>query len=222
LATMSHEFRTPLNAILGFADILSNQYLGPIGKSKYLEYATDIQDSGNYLLELVNDLLDLSTIEAGKQNLQKEPVSIEELIEDCSHIISEQAKLKNITFSANYSTWLPSIFGDPRSLKQILLNLFSNAVKFTPEGGDVTVSVLSENDEVILTVVDTGIGIDPEKIPLLTDPFVKAHEDPYLSNQGTGLGLTITKSLINLHDGTLDIASELGQGTTVTVMLPVG
>jgi PAS domain S-box-containing protein len=222
LATMSHEFRTPLNAILGFADILSNQYFGPIGERKYLEYATDIHDSGKYLLELVNDLLDISTIEAGKQNLQKEPVSIDALIEDCIHIVSEQAKQKNIAFINDAQSGLSSINGDSRAVKQILLNLFSNAVKFTHESGQVTVSTLSVNGHVVVNIVDTGIGIDPQRIPYLTDPFVRADQDPYLSNQGTGLGLTITKSLIDLHDGTLEIASDPGQGTTVTVTLPIG
>lgn len=222
LATMSHEFRTPLNAILGFADILSNQYLGPIGERKYLEYADDIQSSGKYLLELVNDLLDISTIEAGKQNLVKEDVSIENLIQDGAHIIFEQAKKKNISFTTDMQDGLPTIQGDPRAVKQILLNLFSNAVKFTQEKGDITVSAKLDNGNVAITVLDNGVGISKENIALLTDPFFKAHQEPYISDQGTGLGLAITKSLVDLHDGTLDIISEPGKGTTVTVSLPVG
>lgn len=220
LATISHELRTPLNAILGFTDILSNQYLGPLGDKKYIEYANDIHASGEHLLDLVNDLLDISAIETGNQSLNMEELSIEELVKDCSRIMKEQAHNKNIRFLTEIPGGLPPICGDRRAIKQIVLNLLSNAVKFTPEGQKVTISVRAGNGETSINVADTGIGIDEARLPGLTDPFVRAGQDPYLSKEGTGLGLAITKSLVELHDGSLEITSTPGKGTTVTVTFP--
>ena len=220
LATMSHEFRTPLNAILGFADILSQQYLGPIGQKKYLEYAADIQASGKHLLELVNDLLDISTIEAGKHLLETKPFSTHDLISDCTRTILEQAKDGNVEVLTEIQDNLPPIMGDKRAVKQILLNLLSNAVKFTPSGEKVTIFAGSTAINTTIKVADTGIGIPEEILPNLTEPFVRGKTDPYLSNEGTGLGLAIAKSLIDLHGGNLEITSVTGQGTTVSVTLP--
>ena len=219
LAAMSHEFRTPLNAILGFADILSHQYFGPID-DKYKEYAEDIHASGEHLLTLVTEILDLSTIEAGKQSLVKEKLSTMEIVGECERIIEEKARSLGIDLITKVPRDLPPLFADRQAIKQILLNLLSNAVKFTPEGGKITVSVKASKKNTTLKVADTGKGIPSEKIPKLTDPFTRADSDPYLTEKGWGLGLTITKSLVELHDGTLDIQSKVGKGTTVTVTMP--
>jgi two-component system cell cycle sensor histidine kinase PleC len=221
LATMSHELRTPLNAILGFADILSNQYFGPPGEGKYREYAADIQNSGQYLLELVNDLLDLSTIEAGKQSLEMEELDTKEILSECAKIVDDKADEKGIELLVNVSKNLPLLFADKRATKQILLNLLSNAVKFTPEGGKVTIEAKSSGREITLSIVDTGGGISETELPYLTDPFTRVEKNPYVAEKGWGLGLTITKSLIDLHNGRLDIESTIGEGTTVTVTMPL-
>ena len=219
LAAMSHELRTPLNAILGFADILSNQYFGPIS-DKYKEYAGDIETSGEHLLTLVNEILDLSAIEAGKQSLVKELLSTEEVVRECERIIEVKAHSNDIDLVTKIPKNLPPLYADKRAAMQILLNLLSNAIKYTPEGGSVTVSAEASNEGTILKVADTGKGIPPENLANLTDPFFRTDADPYLAEQGWGLGLSITKSLIDLHDGTLDIESTLGERTTISVMLP--
>ena len=221
LAAMSHDLRTPLNAILGFADILTNQYFGPIS-DKYREYAEDIQSSGEHLLTLVNEILDLSTIEAGKQSLVKEKLSTLDVVTECERIVEDRARSHGIDLVTKVPEDLPPLYADRRASKQIILNLLSNALKFTPEGGKVTVSAKASKITTTLMITDTGRGIPAEKLPKLTDPFARADTDPYLAEQGWGLGLTITKSLIELHDGTLDIKSKVGKGTTVTVTLPNG
>ena len=210
-----------MNAILGFADIISHQYFGPTSE-KYQEYAEDIQSSGEHLLTLVNDILDLSTIEAGKQSLVKEKLSTEDIVGECERIIEEKARSLGIDLITEVPKNLPPLYADRRACKQILLNLLSNAVKFTPEGGKITLSAKASKRNTTLKVADTGKGIPAEKLPKLTDPFSKADTDPYLAEDGWGLGLSITKSLIDLHDGKLDIKSTVGKGTTVTVTLPNG
>ena len=220
LAAMSHDLRTPLNAIIGFADILSHQYFGPID-DKYKEYAGDIKSSGEHLLSLVNDILDLSTIEAGKQSLIKEKLSTMEIVRECERIVEDKARSNGIDLVTEVPKGLPPLYADKRAAKRIILNLLSNAIKFTPEGGKVTVSVKASKKNTTLKVTDTGKGIPADELQGLTDPFTRADtDDPYLSEHGWGLGLTITKSLIDLHDGTLDIKSKVGRGTTVTVTLP--
>ncbi|MAF96579.1 MAG: hypothetical protein CMM60_12600 [Rhodospirillaceae bacterium] len=219
LAAMSHDLRTPLNAILGFADILTHQYFGPIN-DKYQEYADDIQSSGHHLLTLVNEILDLSTIEAGKQSLDKEKLSTMEFITECQRIVEDKARARGIDLLTKVPKDLPPLYADKRASKQILLNLLSNAVKFTPQGGKITVSAEASKKNTTLKIADTGKGIPANKLPKLTDPFTRVGGDPYLAEPGWGLGLTITKSLVDLHDGTLDIKSIVGKGTTVTVTLP--
>jgi PAS domain S-box-containing protein len=221
LAAMSHELRTPLNAILGFAEILMREYLGPIGDRKYAEYATDIHSSGEYLLSLVNDLLDISTIEAGKTSLVKEQMEVAEVIAESLHMVSDKAAENSIELVATETGPLPLLFADRRAIRQILLNLLTNALKFTPEGGTVTVSATSSNEKATFTIADTGIGIAADRLSEVTSPFTRGEKDPYKS-EGWGLGLAITKSLIDLHDGDIAIQSELGKGTTVKVELPVG
>jgi PAS domain S-box-containing protein len=220
LATMSHELRTPLNAILGFSEILSGQYLGPTGKEKTREYAKDINASGEHLLELVNDLLDISTIEAGKHSLVKEQLSISDTVQDCTKFIAENMESKGIELVINKLDKLPSFYADRRAIRQILLNLLSNSTKFTAEGGKITLSVTASSEQTTFKVTDTGIGIPAEKIPKLTDPFVRGEQNPHKSVDGWGLGLSIANSLVELHDGTLEIESIVDKGTTVTVTLP--
>ena len=220
LATISHELRTPLNAILGFADILSHQYMGPLGQDKYVEYAGDIHASGKYLLDLVNDILDISTIEAGKKSLYKEELSVGEAVDECIKAVAGHARERRIKVSAEVPGNLPRLYADRRAIKQILLNLLTNAVKFTPAGGKVALTASASARDTVITIADTGVGIEEGHIATLVKPFERGRIDPYVSRGGVGLGLAITRSLVELHDGTLAITSQPGKGTTVTVRLP--
>jgi PAS domain S-box-containing protein len=222
LATMSHELRTPLNAIIGFSETMAGQYFGALGSSKYVEYAGDIKFSGEHLLNLINDLLDLSAIEAGKLQLNLESLKISDVVEDCLPIVTEGAERKEVKFIDDVQGDLPPINADRRALKQILLNLLSNATKFTPEGGKVTLKVGASGDDLIVEIRDTGVGIPADKLGSLTEPFERGEPDPHKAQEGTGLGLAIVKSLVELHDGNLTIESEVGVGTVVTVTLPLG
>ncbi|PIW26946.1 MAG: hypothetical protein COW30_12365 [Rhodospirillales bacterium CG15_BIG_FIL_POST_REV_8_21_14_020_66_15] len=219
LTAMSHELRTPLNAILGFSDILYNQYFGPPGSGKYREYAHDIHSSAKHLLELVNDVLDISAIEAGKTALEVETVDVGKLIAESVLTVRERAAEKGISLTVEASDGLPPILADRRAIKQVLLNLLSNAVKFTPEGGDVRVVPSAAGNVLEIAVADTGVGIAPDRLPHIMNPFTEESRNPYTSDRGWGLGLSISKSLIDLHDGEVIIQSRLGHGTTVTVRL---
>ncbi len=219
LAAMSHELRTPLNAILGFSDILYNQYFGPPGSGKYREYAGDIHSSAMHLLDLVNDVLDISAIEAGKTALNIETIDVGELIEECVHTVRERAGTQNVALETQAPTSLPKLNADRRAVKQVLLNLLSNAVKFTPGGGTVCVCASSSDGMMEIEVVDTGVGIAADRLPHITTPFTGHARNPYTSERGWGLGLSISKALIDLHGGDVDIQSEVGRGTTVIVRL---
>lgn len=221
LASMSHELRTPLNAILGFSDILSEQYFGPPGEGKYREYANDIHQSGLHLLELVNELLDVSAIEAGKITLSKEHTSIVNIVEDCNRTVAGKALSKSIKIVMVTDDGLPSLYADKRAVKQILLNLLSNAIKFSPEDGSVTISMEASDTAIIIVVTDNGPGIPPDKLSGVTSPFIKGVDNPHVAEQGWGLGLPISKSLTELHGGTMSIRSEVGKGTSVTINLPL-
>lgn len=221
LATMSHELRTPLNAIIGFSETMSEQYFGPLGSGKYVEYAGDIKHSGEHLLLLINDLLDLSTIEAGKHELHQESVNLQDIVHDCAPIVNESAGKNRIVFVSDASADLPPIMADRRALKQILLNVLSNAIKFTPEGGKINLTARASANAMTIAISDTGPGIPDEKLSTITDPFVRGEVDPHKYQEGTGLGLAIVKSLVDLHDGNLSIASEVGGGTVVTITLPL-
>lgn len=221
LATMSHELRTPLNAILGFAEILSHQYFGPMGQSRYVEYAEDIETSGRYLLELINDVLDISKIEAGEYMLSPGPLNVTAVIEDCVTLMSHRAETDKITVVQSLEDDLPDVVADRRALKQMLLNLLSNALKFTQEGGEVRVSARLKGGNHEITVHDTGPGIEKEEIPFLLEPFKKGRENPDISVEGAGLGLAITNSLARLHAGSVVIDSTVGRGTAVTIRLPM-
>ena len=221
LARMSHELRTPLNAIIGFAEVQKNEMFGKISNPKYVEYNADIVDAGRHLLDLINDILDLSKIEAGKYEIDPELLDMRHVIDAAIHVIGGQFEAKGISLVTKISTDLPLYFADERSTRQMLLNLLSNAHKFTPFGGQVTISAgKDENGRRSNTVTDTGIGIDPEDINLVLAPFTQRTDVETASEGGTGLGLPIVKSLIELHGGVISINSELGKGTSVTLLFP--
>ncbi len=221
LANMSHELRTPLNAIIGFSDLIQSEAFGPLGNPKYLEYLQDINQSGTHLLAIINDILDLSKIEAGKVDLHKEDVDVAEAVLTCLHLVKERARTAGVNLKSEIADSLPTLYADERKLKQILINLLSNAVKFTAAGGKVTIRVWSEpNDGYVLQIADTGIGIALDDIPKALAPFQQIDSDLNREYEGTGLGLALTKGLIELHGGSLELQSEVGIGTTVTVRFP--
>ena len=220
LAAMSHELRTPLNAILGFSEILTTEVFGPLGNPRYCEYARHVHTSGGMLLELVNDILDVSTIEAGRRDLTFVPVEIKDLIDEAVIIVGHRLA----DTGTRLHTVLPenptSIHVDKRAVQQILINLLTNSVKFTPEGGSVTVTARADARTAEIVVEDTGIGIPADRIDEVTDSFVRGETDPHKAQGGWGLGLSIAKSLVEMHGGALTIDSIVGQGTRVTVRLP--
>jgi len=221
LATMSHEFRTPLNAILGFSQLLGSEIFGSLGDRRYKGYADNIRDSGELMLALVNDVLDISTIEAGKRLLVMEPVDLKCVIDDCVRTFATMAEDKAIDVKTEIPGTLAPMTADRRAVVQIVLNLVSNAVKFTEPGGTVTVSAGPGGGSLALTVVDTGVGIPEASLETVTEPFTRSHSNPHLSQTGTGLGLSIVKSLIEAHGGGLEIDSSPGKGTRVTVNFPL-
>ncbi|ALK10142.1 Histidine protein kinase DivJ [Blastochloris viridis] len=220
LATMSHELRTPLNAIIGFAELLANERVMQLDAVKRGDYARLIHESGYHLLGVVNGILDMSRIESGNFDVLAEPFALRPVVEGCCAMMALKAEASGLTLSAEVAADSPEIVADKRALKQILINLISNAVKFTRTGGAVTVLAGVENDELRITVADTGIGIDPADLPRLGAPFFQCgsvYDRPF---EGTGLGLSVVKGLVELHGGRLEIASRVGEGTTVTVRLP--
>ena len=222
LANMSHELRTPLNAIMGFSQIIAEETLGPIGTGKYLEYSRDINGSAQHLLAIINDILDLARIEAGKTELVEEPLDPQMLIASCIRVVSERARRAAVTvaFDGEGANFL--FLGDERKLKQIIINLLSNAVKFTLEDGriDVTWRVV-EDRCCALTVADSGIGIGPEDLLRVLQPFAQAESGLNRRYEGTGLGLPLTRGLVELHGGTFRLESEIGQGTRAIVEFPL-
>lgn len=219
LASMSHDLRTPLNAIIGFAEAISLQYFGPIN-DKYQDYASDIRWSGEHLLSLIGDILDVTAIEAGMLTAKKQNLHLADTVEECRMIIKSEARSSGVDFRVYIPGDLPSVYADKQAVKKIILNLLANAMKFTPRDGHVTLSAKAMKKSHIIEISDTGIGIPEDQIALITDPFVKGVSDPYQSHEGVGLGLAIVKSLVQAHDGSLDIKSQLGKGTTVIVTLP--
>jgi PAS domain S-box-containing protein len=214
LANMSHELRTPLNAILGFSEIIDGALFGPIN-ARYRGYAHDIHDAGSHLLTILNEILDLSKIEAGRLELSLESLALQGLFDECRHLLQEQEGVRVVFHQTSLF-----VTADIFRLKQILLNLLSNAIKFTPAGGSVTVTAAAKPEtDVAISVRDTGIGMTPEEIPLALEPFGQIASARKSPQQGTGLGLSITRRLIELHGGKMEIASAPGQGTTVTFTL---
>lgn len=221
LATMSHELRTPLNAIMGFSEVMKAEILGPLQNPTYREYASNIHDSGKHLLHLINEILDLSRIEAGRYELHEEPLRLSDVAEDCHRLLKLRAQSKGVDLIEDYDNDLPQIWADQRAIRQICLNLMSNALKFTPKGGRVTVTVGAMTDGgQYLSVRDTGPGIPAEEIPKVLQVFGQgslAHEN---AEGGTGLGLPIVQNLIELHGGQFELLSELRKGTEAIITMP--
>jgi two-component system cell cycle sensor histidine kinase PleC len=224
LANMSHELRTPLNAINGFSEIMLGEMFGPLGDPRYKEYSADIHNSGQHLLALINDILDMSKIEAGKMNLKFEPISLEEVADDAVRLVRGRAEAAGLDLTVDFPH-LPEIEADYRAIKQVLLNLLSNAIKFTPKGGRVTVSAEPRRDalgeRICVCVQDTGIGIARDDLARLARPFEQVESQHSKTQQGTGLGLALTKALVEMHDGNLELDSVSGEGTRVSFILPV-
>jgi two-component system cell cycle sensor histidine kinase PleC len=220
LANISHELRTPLNAIIGFSDIMTQEMFGPLGTDRYSDYCKDIYSSGTYLLNVINDILDMSKIEAGRMHIETETISASAAAEDASRIVTGAATEKNITVTAEVAADL-EVQADKRALKQILLNLLANAVKFTPDNGTVTLKAFPRGDKLRFEVTDTGIGISERDIERLAKPFVQVENQFTKTHQGSGLGLAIARSLVELHGGTLTIESKVRKGTTVSFTLPL-
>ena len=220
LANMSHELRTPLNAIIGFSEIMESGMFGPLGADKYHEYCRDIRDSGNYLLDVINDILDMSKIEAGRAKLAFEEIILNEVLDEAIRVLSARAEEKRLLLQVDV---FPSIrlMADRRALKQIALNLLSNAVKFTPEGGRVRVRGRITADVALLTIADTGIGIPKAALKDLGKPFEQVESQLTKRHKGSGLGLAIAKSLTELHGGTMRLRSAPSVGTVVLVRLPL-
>jgi two-component system cell cycle sensor histidine kinase PleC len=219
LANMSHELRTPLNAIIGFSEILHNNMFGPLGSAKYEEYSRDIHSSGTHLLGLINDILDMSKIEAGQMRLEQEPVDLASIIEEAMRLTAIPAEKKHITVNQSVSPGL-AMPADRRAMKQVLLNLLSNAVKFTGEGGRIAVSARMVSGAVIVSIADSGIGIPKSALKKIGQPFEQVQNQFSRTNGGSGLGLAISRSLTELHGGTMRIKSLEGVGTIVSIRIP--
>ena len=221
LANMSHELRTPLNAIIGFSEVIRDQMFGPTGNPRYAEYAHDIHASGQHLLQIINDLLDLSKLEAGKLDLHETEIALPGLVEDCLRLVRERAQAAEVSLAMAVPGDLPGLRADARILKQILLNLLTNSIKFTPRGGKVRIDAARlPCGALAIDVADTGIGMSAADIAVALTPFGQVDGSFARKHQGTGLGLPLARSLAELHGGRLAVASTPGAGTTVTVTLP--
>ena len=221
LANMSHELRTPLNAIIGFSDVILHGTFGPLANDRYAEYLGNIQESGQHLLELINDILDVSAIEAGKMELHPEPIEAEKLVEETLRLLRPRAEKGRVVLASHIESLVRTFRADRRRLKQILVNLLTNAVKFTPEGGQVSLAVGYDRlGALSFSVTDTGIGMSEDDIAKALTPFGQVGSVLTRSHEGTGLGLPLTKGLVEAHGGSLEIRSRPGAGTTVTVRLP--
>ncbi len=221
LANISHELRTPLSAIIGFSEILRMEFFGPIGNEQYRGYATDIHTSATHLLDLIADILDLATIESGKRQLSYLDVALNDEVQYGLRLIHEQTERKDLVVDVAMDDTLPKIQADRRSVRQMVTNLLTNAVKFTPSGGRINIATLRDGDTVLLTVRDTGVGIPQEDLDRITEPFERGVQDYSQQQEGTGLGLALTKSLVEMHGGTVEITSRVGEGTAVQLRLPV-
>jgi two-component system cell cycle sensor histidine kinase PleC len=219
LANMSHELRTPLNAIIGFSEIMESGMFGPLGSEKYREYCHDILTSGHYLLEVINDILDMSKIEAGRMKLDMEPLDLSRTLAESLRVVSGRAQDKSLVLDADIEQSIP-VVADRRATKQIMVNLLSNAVKFTPEGGKIVVRSRVLDDRIVLLIADSGIGIAAQSLKRLGRPFEQVESQLTKTYHGSGLGLAIARSLAHLHGGSMKLRSRLGSGTVVRVSLP--
>jgi two-component system, cell cycle sensor histidine kinase PleC len=221
LATMSHELRTPLNAILGFSEVMKAELFGAHTVPAYKEYSNDIHSSGRHLLMLINEILDLSRVEAGRYELKEESVSLANIVEDCRHLLSLRAKQRDILVNEAIEADLPRIWADERAVRQVTLNLLTNAIKFTPQGGSITVKVgWTATGGQYLSIRDTGPGLPEEEIPVVMSSFGRGSLAQKNAEEGSGLGLPIVKGLIELHGGTFTLKSKVREGTEVIVVFP--
>jgi signal transduction histidine kinase len=217
---MSHELRTPLNAVIGFSEVLLERMFGEVNP-KQEEYLQDILSSGKHLLSLINDILDLSKIEAGRMELEAQPFDLPSALDNALTLIKERAARNSIALDVHVDPRIGEILADERKIKQVLLNLLSNAVKFTPEGGKITMSAVMNGTSVEISVADTGIGIAAEDQEKVFEEFRQVGDDYARKREGTGLGLALARRLVELHGGTLSLQSELGKGSTFTFTIPV-
>jgi signal transduction histidine kinase len=221
LANMSHELRTPLNAIIGFSEIIAHELFGPLGNEKYLDYMKDIHQSSLHLLAIINDVLDMSKIEAGKLELSREPLRMRHLIDEVIRMMRERAESRRIDLVTSLPDEEVEIWADERAVKQIFLNLLSNAIKFSREGGEVCIRIVSnESDLAVVEFEDHGIGMNEEELERALQPFGQAKPSTTRNYGGTGLGLPITKGLTEAHGGKLAIESRAGQGTIARISMP--
>jgi two-component system cell cycle sensor histidine kinase PleC len=221
LATMSHELRTPLNAILGFSEFMQHELLGPLKNDTYKEYVNNIHSSGRHLLNLINEILDLSRIEAGRYELHEEPLRLIDIADDCQRLLKLRCESKGLLIEEDFDETLEQIWGDERAIRQICLNLLSNALKFTPHGGQIVISLRRTADGgQCLSVRDNGPGIPEDEIPKVLQAFGQGSLAHETAEGGTGLGLPIVQNLIQLHDGTFELRSELRKGTEAIVLFP--
>ncbi len=220
LATVSHELRTPLNAIIGFSEVITTKTFGPIGVPRYQEYLEDIHNSGVHLLSIINDILDMSKIEAGEMKVEEAPFDLSEVAKASVRLIATRADKRRIEIRCKFPDDLPALLGDARIVKQILINLLSNSIKFTPEGGAVTLAASVDAAGFRVTVADTGIGIPADKFDVIFEPFGQVDSRLARGYEGTGLGLSLVKSMVELHGGSIEIESEVDCGTTVAVLFP--
>lgn len=221
LATMSHELRTPLNAILGFSEVMAGEVLGPINSPTYREYSRDIHDSGQHLLDLINEILDLSRIEAGRYQLNEEPLTLLTVVEDCCHMMELKARNKDLRIVEEFEPALPRLLGDERAIRQVTLNLLSNAIKFSPTGGEIRVRVgWTAGGGQYISVKDNGPGIPAEEIPVVLSAFGQGSIAIKSAEQGTGLGLPIVQGLLSLHGGEFELRSKLREGTEAIAIFP--
>jgi two-component system cell cycle sensor histidine kinase PleC len=221
LASMSHELRTPLNAILGFSEVMAGEVLGSLANPTYREYASDIHDSGRHLLDLINEILDLSRIEAGRYQLNEEPVSLVGIVEDCCHMVALKAHNKDLRIVQHFEHQMPRLFADERAIRQVTLNLLSNAIKFTPSGGEIHVKAgWTAGGGQYLAVQDNGPGIPPDEIPVVLSAFGQGAIAIKSAEQGTGLGLPIVQGLMDLFGGTFELNSRMREGTEALATFP--
>jgi len=221
LANMSHELRTPLNAIIGFAEVIHNQFKGPVGNPQYIDFARSIHESGRHLVGIINDILDLSKVEAGKVELEEEPTTIAALVDQVAVLMHHSISHAGLTLDVAIEPQLPEVLVDVRKFDQVLLNLISNAVKFTPNGGRIRIeSRRTADGGIVVRVTDTGIGIAADELSDVLKPFVQSRDAERRRVQGTGLGLPLADQLVKLHGGSMSLASTRGEGTTVTIQLP--
>ena len=220
LANMSHELRTPLNAIIGFAEVIHNQFKGPVGNPQYIDFARSIHESGRHLVGIINDILDLSKVEEGKLELEEQAVRIPAVIERVTRLMRQGIDGAELTLAVTVAPGLPEVLADALKLDQVLLNILSNAVKFTPPGGRISIEASRDGDGLAIVVADTGVGISEDELAEVLKPFVQGRDSERRFVRGTGLGLPLADQMMKLHGGSMTLASRRGEGTIVTLRLP--